>query len=1515
MPAQPVDPVDPLDPVDSPDSVVSPDSADAPDSTDPADPADSSDHLDLLDPLDLLAEREEVLEELSGLPADDPEVPRLCAYAGELSIRLHMLRQEPEDLELAAEAFGHAFARPGTDAEWHSWRIMYGHVRACQFDAESSPELLDECLALVAEGLAGLPTGDETHETDELGEANEADESVETHKLGEANESGGVNETHKPGGAHEPGVTGGAHEPGVADETYEAVRGLGLRLLAAGTKVRCLDCPEDAPAEERTRLFDEALRRHEEAYEHLAPGDPDDAADLNEALGYLRFERGVLLGSAEDGAASAAHYRAALDAARPASDLPFVRHSLGLALLLHGLVTSDRDVLEEARDAFGTALLDAGRAGGDRPEWAWEAEIRSAYIRAVLWAKWQDQGHGAAAEVELAALLAEPDALDRLSPVYLDIFGRLLYERAAHRDDPQGRDRGIMLLRRAVAEWRPEHDGNVTAAALLLATFQQIRHQDDPDPSRLQDIVRGASLAMADEELDPESVQLARMMLAWARHGLEEMGLHAETEGLPEQPGFEELRDMFTAMFVTEEDRNLVDLGERSDFPGIYRDMGGDRRRMAILDEGFARLDALSPDNEFRPRLAAMLLSQLVVLDPNNTDVGADRKQRLLDIVLEHGRVDPDWDRHAQAVVGAARLRDEMAGSGARMDEVLAHFDRAAATGAGDTAIPEVAFARLLARTHRGQTVGAADDLEAAAEAWRQLRDMPHISDYMRRMMDAQLAGMDAQNAAQRGDLAAVDRHIATVLEAHASLDPEDTSRIQLWTSLENALMNRDELARSLGAPLAPPPPGRPTVDTLRREAARLPRSHRAWVLGDNGISRFGRAMRNRDADALADAVTLLREAHDLAEEDSDSRLRYGHCLASAHCVLSEMLPTPHLRRSHLAKGIALFEKAFEQVKGPEHRLYAPVGLSLGRAYRTRDDLGRGDRAEGRRIGLEALRGHAWAALLQSGTAHAAQAAAQATSTALEVAGWCLRDNVPEEAVQALDACRGLVLHAATTSTTVPERLVAAGHTDLAEQWRAAGAGDPLSAAGGGPTLPSELRRRVLAALTAGDVSQERLLDPPTPREIADALRALRKDALVYLVPASEDGGGTAVVVTNGGDVHAVPLPNLTEVAAPLKEYAPAGTYARDAGPRPGGDAAAPDGREGGRDGGREGERDGGPERDLGPVPGFATGEYGSQGARVDTPTLRKQLERLCGWAWYAAMRPLFAEFPEPRAGRVPRLVLVPMGALGLVPWHAAWEQGDDGRRRYALQAAEISYAASARLLCEVAARPAVAHSGAALVVGNPTGDLHYAGEEADAVQRAFYPRGQFLGRRGSGPADGAGSPQEVLSWLRKGGEDEGGVLHLACHAVVAENAPRSAYLALHQGELSAEELTEAVSDGSRGHLGLVLLAACRSHVSGRGHNEAYTLATAFLVSGARSVIGSLWPVPDDATSVLMYLTHHYLRTGGEPPAKALRRAQLWMLDPDRDRSAELPAELADRVRHIDPDDLSAWAGFTHLGQ
>ncbi|WP_235617364.1 CHAT domain-containing protein [Streptomyces thermolilacinus] len=106
------------------------------------------------------------------------------------------------------------------------------------------------------------------------------------------------------------------------------------------------------------------------------------------------------------------------------------------------------------------------------------------------------------------------------------------------------------------------------------------------------------------------------------------------------------------------------------------------------------------------------------------------------------------------------------------------------------------------------------------------------------------------------------------------------------------------------------------------------------------------------------------------------------------------------------------------------------------------------------------------------------------------------------------------------------------------------------------------------------------------------------------------------------------------------------------------------------------------------------------------------------------------------RLAGVPSLVLVPMAELGLVPWHAARPAG---RRRYACQYARISYVPSARLLCEVAARPATARPGAARqapVVGNPAHDLPHAGEESRALHAEFHPGGLLLG------------PDEVTSLL-----------------------------------------------------------------------------------------------------------------------------------------------------------------------
>ncbi|MER7190320.1 CHAT domain-containing protein [Streptomyces flaveolus] len=1398
-------------------------------------------------PEELAAERERTLDALAGLSADDPDVPGMCAYVGELSYRLHHLDgtdPEGEDLALAVEAFERAFRKPGPEPAWSAWRILYGHLLAIEYDESQDLELLDRARKLLRAGVDGLtPDG-----------------------------------------------------PTADDPDFDEIRVLGRRVLANCAKERYVRRGAD---DDPGALLDEAVLRHADALDDATPGDEDET-ELHISLGFLHLQRAELRSDPGAAAESARHYAAVLDAGPPGVDLPHVRHSLGLALLLRGRTTADRALLEAARDAFGTAraeLRRAGRTGGEEPGWAFRSEADAVFVRALIWTSWRDNGQCAAAEVELRDLLARPDAEDRLSPPYLDLFGRLLYERAADRDDDAGRDRGIALVRRALTRWEPARDGDLTPTAFFLAAFQQARYTGDPDPRRLDDVLEATGRLLERTSADSEIGRMARALDGWARYMLADRGMLPEVDGQPQGLDLDALKKATGGLLADfQEGRSFVDFGEDEFLRGIGRDMTSRRARTEHLAWLLEQFHAAEPGGEARAHAAAMILSNLPVIDPEGDLLGPDIRRELTEAVLRRAETDPAWAGRAHAVIGFARLHEETStGSGAGLDEVLAHFDLAEEAGGQDDY--GLALARFMARTQRGQTGGAADDMEEGAAVWRRLRDDPELPAHVRRTLDLQQAGFDAQTAVRRGDLAAADRHIAALAEGHAAMPDEDPSRIEVFTALENVRDARDALARNLGAAPLPPLAGRPSAARLRREAKRLPRDHRAWVLGDNGMRRFIRAGEANDGPGLLDAIGLLQEAHDLSAEGSDDRLRYAYCLGVAHCALSTLQFDRLHSRERLAKGITYLEAVFEEAGGPEHRLYAEIGLALARAYRTRDDLHRRDRPTARRVGLSSLRGHTWAALLQTGTDHAALAVTQATGAALEVAGWCLNDGRPEDALQALDACRGLVLHAAVASTTVPGLLAAAGRTDLADEWRASGAGaaedpaDPLTAAQTPPSVPSSLRRRVFAALTGGDApGAAQLLDPPTPEEIGRALRAVDKDALVYLVPAGDDVPGTALVVTSSAQVHAVPLPTLSQEAAPLRAYTPASqAFNRAEGNSPG--------------------------RDLGPVPGYTPGDGGRP---QDAQTrLREQLERLCGWAWYAAMRPLLEAFQMP-GGRPPRLVLVPMGTLGLVPWHAAWEPGGPRGRRYALQAAEISYAASARLLCQVAARPAAPHTGPALVVGNPTGDLRYAGEEADAVQRVFYPHGRFLGRRTTVAADtpdGAGTPREVLDWLRGPAANEGGgVLHLACHAAVAANARRSAYLALNGGRLAAEELTDAAGGQNR-RLSLVLLAACSSHVSGRGHNEAFSLSTAFLVAGADSVVGSLWPVPDEATSVLMFLTHHFLRTHGEPPAKALRRAQLWMLNPDRELPDDLPPALAARSRRIDPHDLTAWAGFTHLGR
>jgi CHAT domain-containing protein len=114
---------------------------------------------------------------------------------------------------------------------------------------------------------------------------------------------------------------------------------------------------------------------------------------------------------------------------------------------------------------------------------------------------------------------------------------------------------------------------------------------------------------------------------------------------------------------------------------------------------------------------------------------------------------------------------------------------------------------------------------------------------------------------------------------------------------------------------------------------------------------------------------------------------------------------------------------------------------------------------------------------------------------------------------------------------------------------------------------------------------------------------------------------------------------------------------------------------------------------------------------------------------------------------------------------------------------------------------------------------------------------------------------------------------------------------------------------------GLVCLAACESDRASQHYDEALTLATAFLAAGAATVVGTRWEVPEGLTALLMFMFHHFMAEAGESPRDALRRAQLWMLDPRRAAPAGMPAHLAADADRANLAELTAWAAVTHQGR
>ncbi|MFD7500719.1 CHAT domain-containing protein [Streptomyces sp. NPDC059850] len=578
-----------------------------------------------------------------------------------------------------------------------------------------------------------------------------------------------------------------------------------------------------------------------------------------------------------------------------------------------------------------------------------------------------------------------------------------------------------------------------------------------------------------------------------------------------------------------------------------------------------------------------------------------------------------------------------------------------------------------------------------------------------------------------------------------------------------------------------------------------------------------------------------------------------------------------------LEAAITTLERLREHIReGRAPRVAAESLWSLAESYRARWHRERGDSDVDAAIDAanEALSTLAADVLLQHGAEHRLTTARSGASLGVRAALWAAAHNKVDDAVATLELGRALVLQAAATSRAVPDLLEERGHPDLAAAWRESGAPDSTELPA---ELPSNLRRQALEAL--GYRERGGLLTTPTLRELADGVSEAGADALIYLVPGS-DGDAPGMVLGVGPEIGigVGALPMLSEAgSAPLERYL---------------DAAAA--------------------RSTDPDHADEEAERAWEEA----------LSELCDWA-YEVFVHVLAGLEEHLPGdaadrRTPRVVLVPCGRLGIVPWHAARFPAD-APYDYLCQALVISYAASgSQFLRSVQRAPRDPVSAPALVA-DPSLSLTYAELEVLELRNAFYPGARLYGDFAAFPPDSVpeGTPEQLLALLAQ----DHSMVHLATHGMAGVRPTESAlHLAPTDPGEEIDRLTvtrlldrpqpaeQASPDGP-----LIVLSACETDLSTRDHDEALTLTTAFVSGGARDVVGSRWTARDSASVLLMAVFHHHLRAGLSP-VDALRAAQLWMLDPDREDPGHLSDDLRRDIARPDLERPANWAAFIHQG-
>jgi CHAT domain-containing protein len=265
------------------------------------------------------------------------------------------------------------------------------------------------------------------------------------------------------------------------------------------------------------------------------------------------------------------------------------------------------------------------------------------------------------------------------------------------------------------------------------------------------------------------------------------------------------------------------------------------------------------------------------------------------------------------------------------------------------------------------------------------------------------------------------------------------------------------------------------------------------------------------------------------------------------------------------------------------------------------------------------------------------------------------------------------------------------------------------------------------------------------------------------------------------------------------------------------------------------------------------------------------------------------------------RLIVSPDGILYSLPFEALRNPGGEVMRSMV-----VSYTPSATVLCHLRTAATTKRNQSLLAVGAV--DYKFARVLAQEPQRGTMAAAIVRGLAdlsGAHLEDLPGSRDEVLSIAHIVGGDptvllgqdatessfksarlsEFRVIHLAVHAAADPQYPDRSALVLGIAPKTTDDGLLQVREIMRLPLNadLVTLSACETGVGATaGESGVVSLEQAFLISGARSVVASLWNVEDRSTTALMKAFYTHLAQH-EDKALALAHAKRDMLDRYRD--------------------------------